>query len=196
MLHQIQADIERSAPAQLFAQPVVSALFERLLYVYHSRHPATGYVQGMNDLVMPFFAVFLSPYVGLDLEECDVASIAPDVLSEIEADSYWCFNTMVDMIQDYFTPDRYVLYQRQRTTRGSAPLEGLWVFPCLFSRPIAPLPEHSCIESQQVGARHPLPPPRGVPIAAPAASARASGGGHPPASSLCELDKQVSVQCF
>ena len=56
---QYQADIERSAPAKLFAQPLVKALFERLLYVYHSRHPATGYVQGMNDLMMPFFAVFL-----------------------------------------------------------------------------------------------------------------------------------------
>lgn len=28
------------------------------------RHPASGYVQGINDLVTPFFQVFLSAYIG------------------------------------------------------------------------------------------------------------------------------------
>lgn len=60
----------------------------------------------MNDLVVPFFGVFLSPYVGLNLEECDVSTVPAKELSEIEADSYWCFSSLVDMIQDYFTPDR------------------------------------------------------------------------------------------
>ena len=27
------------------------------------RHPASGYVQGINDLVTPFLAVFLSPHM-------------------------------------------------------------------------------------------------------------------------------------
>jgi len=37
---------------------------ERVLYVWTIRHPASGYVQGINDLVTPFFSVFLSQYVG------------------------------------------------------------------------------------------------------------------------------------
>jgi hypothetical protein len=37
---------------------------ERILYVWAIRHPASGYVQGINDLVTPFFEVFLSAYVG------------------------------------------------------------------------------------------------------------------------------------
>lgn len=32
------------------------------------RHPASGYVQGINDLVTPFFQVFLSLYIG---ESCE-----------------------------------------------------------------------------------------------------------------------------
>ena len=38
---------------------------ERILYVWAIRHPASGYVQGINDLATPFFQVFLSAYVGL-----------------------------------------------------------------------------------------------------------------------------------
>ena len=32
----------------------------RVLYVWAIRHPGTGYVQGINDLVTPFFLVFLT----------------------------------------------------------------------------------------------------------------------------------------
>jgi len=38
-------------------------LFERILYIWAIRHPASGYVQGINDLVTPFFVVFLSEYI-------------------------------------------------------------------------------------------------------------------------------------
>jgi Rab-GTPase-TBC domain len=41
-----------------------SQCLERILYVWAIRHPASGYVQGINDLVTPFFEVFLSAYVG------------------------------------------------------------------------------------------------------------------------------------
>lgn len=38
-------------------------IFERILYIWAIRHPASGYVQGINDLVTPFFVVFLSEFV-------------------------------------------------------------------------------------------------------------------------------------
>jgi len=31
------------------------------------RHPASGYVQGINDVVTPFIVVFLSEYVDINL---------------------------------------------------------------------------------------------------------------------------------
>jgi len=43
----------------LFQQIVVQEMFERILFIWAIRHPASGYVQGMNDLVTPFFVVFL-----------------------------------------------------------------------------------------------------------------------------------------
>ena len=47
----------------IFQQVVVQELFERILFIWAIRHPASGYVQGINDLVTPFFVVFLLEFV-------------------------------------------------------------------------------------------------------------------------------------
>ncbi|XP_073894278.1 TBC1 domain family member 22B isoform X2 [Macaca fascicularis] len=61
---QIHIDIPRTNPLiPLFQQPLVQEIFERILFIWAIRHPASGYVQGINDLVTPFFVVFLSEYV-------------------------------------------------------------------------------------------------------------------------------------
>eukprot|EP00039_Didymoeca_costata_P031058 m.32921 g.32921 ORF g.32921 m.32921 type:complete len:442 (+) comp8467_c0_seq1:78-1403(+) len=112
MLHQIQVDILRTTPTSIFSQEVVKEIFERLLFVFHVRHPGTGYVQGMNDLAVPFFSVFISSYNPEDIESTRMSAIPRANLAEIEADTYFCFCNLVDMIQDYFTPDRHGL-QRQ-----------------------------------------------------------------------------------
>ena len=39
---------------------------------HHRRHPASGYVQGINDLVTPFMAVFMSEH--LEVSECGSGS--------------------------------------------------------------------------------------------------------------------------
>lgn len=39
-------------------------IFERILFIWAIRHPASGYVQGINDLVTPFFVVFVFEYIG------------------------------------------------------------------------------------------------------------------------------------
>ena len=39
-------------------------IFERILFIWAIRHPASGYVQGINDLVTPFFVVFVYEYIG------------------------------------------------------------------------------------------------------------------------------------
>jgi len=38
-------------------------LFERVLYIWAIRHPASGYVQGLNDLITPLFVVLLTEYL-------------------------------------------------------------------------------------------------------------------------------------
>lgn len=42
----------------------VQRAMERILYIWAIRHPASGYVQGINDLATPLYVVFLSAHVG------------------------------------------------------------------------------------------------------------------------------------
>lgn len=42
----------------------INQILERILYIWSIRHPGSGYVQGMNDLLVPFFTVFLTPHIG------------------------------------------------------------------------------------------------------------------------------------
>lgn len=63
--HQIEIDVPRTRPgAPLWSCLTAQRSLERILYVWAIRHPASGYVQGINDLVCPFFQVFLSAYIG------------------------------------------------------------------------------------------------------------------------------------
>ncbi|XP_030076703.1 TBC1 domain family member 22B [Microcaecilia unicolor] len=101
---QIHIDIPRTNPLiPLFQQPLVQEIFERILFIWAIRHPASGYVQGINDLVTPFFVVFLSEHVEEDVENFAVHSLTEDVLRSIEADSFWCMSKLLDGIQDNYT---------------------------------------------------------------------------------------------
>ena len=61
ILRQILVDLPRTQPDMpLFHQEEIQRCMERILYVWAIRHPASGYVQGMNDLVVPLILVFLA----------------------------------------------------------------------------------------------------------------------------------------
>lgn len=63
--HQISIDVPRTNPhLPLYGFEATQRSLERILYIWAIRHPASGYVQGINDLVTPFFQVFLSSYIG------------------------------------------------------------------------------------------------------------------------------------
>jgi hypothetical protein len=84
-LHQILMDVPRTAPSsRLFHHEVVQRALERILYIWALRHPASGYVQGINDLVTPFFMVFLSAHLPADRPHTsdDVDLVAPAHLAE------------------------------------------------------------------------------------------------------------------
>lgn len=44
-------------------------MLKRILFIWNIRNPACGYVQGINDIVSVFLAVFLSDYVDIDFAE-------------------------------------------------------------------------------------------------------------------------------
>lgn len=103
---QIHIDIPRMSPlVPLFQQEIVQEIFERILYVWAVRHPASGYVQGMNDLVTPFFVVFLQELVDeeVEIETYDVSQLSEQTLRDVEADTYWGMSKLLDGIQDNYT---------------------------------------------------------------------------------------------
>ncbi|GAA5811905.1 GTPase-activating protein [Mucor flavus] len=102
--HQIHIDIPRTNPGiPLYQYEATQLCLERILYQWAIRHPASGYVQGINDLVTPIFEVFLSSYIDEDPETYDVSQLDEHVLSVIEADSFWCLSKLLDGIQDNYT---------------------------------------------------------------------------------------------
>ncbi len=74
------------------------------------RHPASGYVQGINDLAAPLILVFLTevlPTVNQDniyeIPESILDEVSADDLIKVEADVFWCLSKLVDDIQDNYT---------------------------------------------------------------------------------------------
>jgi len=103
LYRQIQIDVPRTHPSfTLFQSEIVQQCLARVLYVWAIRHPASGYVQGINDLATPFFVVFLGQYIS-DLENCKVEEVPKNVWNIVEADTYWCMTKFLDGIQDWFT---------------------------------------------------------------------------------------------
>ncbi|KAH8294923.1 hypothetical protein KR018_004329, partial [Drosophila ironensis] len=102
---QIHIDVPRMNPQiPLFQQKLVQEMFERVLFIWAIRHPASGYVQGINDLVTPFFIVFLQEALSpdTDLEKYDMAALPEETRNIIEADSFWCLSKFLDCIQDNY----------------------------------------------------------------------------------------------
>jgi len=105
LFDQIQKDVPRTNPnVPLFQLPGIQKALERILYLWSIRHPASGYVQGINDLVTPFFAVFLQPFIKDPIDQLsDISQVSEDILRDTEADCYWCLTKFIDSIHDHYT---------------------------------------------------------------------------------------------
>lgn len=108
-LRQVLVDVPRTAPdIPLFRNEKIKRALSRLLYIWAMRHPASSYVQGINDLATPLFAVFLADdYEGEDVLDGSVMVVLEEErLDEIEADVYWCLTNILAGIQDHYTADQ------------------------------------------------------------------------------------------
>lgn len=125
ILEQLAKDLPRHKLA-VFHVPALVSRVERALFIWSLRYPAAGFVQGMDDLFIVFFLVFLAEafaQAGVVVDPGDdggVASIAlatsqdvallcakaallpDDALQVVEADSYWCAGRMLSWVQSYF----------------------------------------------------------------------------------------------
>ena len=85
-LRQVLVDVPRTAPeVPLFRNEKIKRALSRLLYIWAMRHPASSYVQGINDLATPLFAVFLADdYEGEDVLDGKVMMVLEeDRLDEV-----------------------------------------------------------------------------------------------------------------
>ena len=104
---------------------------ERVLFIRAIRNPATAYVQGMTDLVTPFFSgaqtsqnkqaktvtkipsylctstVLIPTFTVFSSEIQSTKSLTrandETLLDNVEADCYWCLCKVLDTVQDHFT---------------------------------------------------------------------------------------------
>jgi hypothetical protein len=114
-VNQILRDLPRTH-VPLLRNKKVQDLFERVLFVWSVRHPASGYVQGMNDLLQPFFFAFLVPHCNMEdpmkiSRQENIDDLSEETMKEIEADCFWCFSKLLDGLQDLYTKDQPGLYK-------------------------------------------------------------------------------------
>jgi hypothetical protein len=135
-LRQVLVDVPRTAPeVPLFHNDRIRRSLSRLLYIWAMRHPASSYVQGINDLATPLISVFISGYFpNKDVDE-EVLSgevmidVTDAILEEVEADTYWCLTNLLAGIQDHYTSDqpgmqRMVMRLEELVNRIDADLTG------------------------------------------------------------------------
>lgn len=118
--HQISIDVPRTSPhIPLYGYEATQRSLERILYLWAIRHPASGYVQGINDLATPFWQVFLGVYItDLNVEEgMDPGQLPRSVLDAVEADTFWCLTKLLDGIQDNYIYAQPGIHRQVRALR-------------------------------------------------------------------------------
>lgn len=107
--HQVSIDVPRTCPElALFKNDRVRQALTRVLYCWSIRRPASGYVQGINDLATPLLHVFLSQYLTAD----GGWLFSPQQLEAAEADAFWCLSKLLDSIQDNYTFNQAGIYRQ------------------------------------------------------------------------------------
>lgn len=109
------------APHELVDQPRFQALMERVLFVWSVRQPASGYVQGLNDVLLPLIIVGLCDRCDLPVErlECGVLDrLSEEDLGAVEADCYWCLTKILSEIFDHYTHGQPGIQRMVRSLKG------------------------------------------------------------------------------
>lgn len=78
---------------------------QRVLLVWSVNHPHVAYYQGLNDLVVPLYIVFMTACLGPLSDEHDeyvhnkhIHYLLPSILPLIEADVYHALRLMLDQL--------------------------------------------------------------------------------------------------
>ncbi|KAK4534565.1 hypothetical protein CDCA_CDCA02G0590 [Cyanidium caldarium] len=127
---QIDMDVPRTSPAhRLFHTAEMQAAMKRILQLWSVRHPASGYVQGMNDILLPLLYVCYADHDPSRVQPHDQSldAAGATALPLAEADAYWCLCALLSTVQDQYTfaqpgIQKRVRYLRDLIQRVDAPL--------------------------------------------------------------------------
>mmetsp|Transcript_12528 Transcript_12528/g.52875 ORF Transcript_12528/g.52875 Transcript_12528/m.52875 type:complete len:374 (-) Transcript_12528:1175-2296(-) len=104
LLHQIQIDLPRTVVYREFLEHAeIRLAVQRVLFTRALRNPTSSYVQGMNELMVPFLIAFLAEFQAVPPLELDVSEITTSQFHVAEADSYWCFCKFLGVMQNHYT---------------------------------------------------------------------------------------------
>ncbi len=105
----IYFDVLRTQPDMpMIHSAPIQTLLQRLLRIWHVRHPSSGYVQGINDITAAILVVFIQELApSLDLSQMgknyDLSFISDQEWLALEADTYWCLCAVLNQILDNYT---------------------------------------------------------------------------------------------
>jgi hypothetical protein len=90
---QIAVDVPRTMPEfKVFSYDFIRKMMLRVLFIWSMRHPASGYVKGIDLYTLDFTEEFIKEN-----------GINESLIFEVEADTYWCFSKMMDKVQSNYT---------------------------------------------------------------------------------------------
>jgi hypothetical protein len=150
MLRQVLVDCPRTCPSiPLYHTAWVQRSLARVLTAYAARHFATGYVQGINDLACPLYAVFLSPWADLESGDGVLDAIPAEELAEVESDVYWCLTRTLEGIQSHYLASQPGVHTMMAALRdlcfridgACTPTRAALVPPPSLTRPPTPPPQ-------------------------------------------------------
>lgn len=109
IIKDIKKDVLRTHPeSHFFNMLLIQKSMIRMLLIYAINHPSTPYIQGMNELIAPFFGVFAGGSFNMSYLQLvnNFAKIEPelteDLLLQVEADTYYCFCSFLDPLKQNF----------------------------------------------------------------------------------------------
>ena len=108
--HQIKLDVPRTMPeSKFFNNNKIKNMLTRILFIWSLNNPKYSYVQGLNDLCIPFFVVYFNAYfknITLDkvllLTDDDLNIISNTYLKEIECDIYASFSFLLNKLKNNY----------------------------------------------------------------------------------------------
>ncbi|KAL0208676.1 hypothetical protein P9112_011263 [Eukaryota sp. TZLM1-RC] len=104
LVHQIKVDLPRTTTDLPFVQhPRINLMLTRVLLLWAVRHPAAGYVQGMNDLAIPLLIAILTPKVSQsEPSDFTMDGLEEEEFMQIESDLYYLFEKFLDPLECFY----------------------------------------------------------------------------------------------